>query len=71
LNFRFLPIKEPMTFSGLLSDFMTARVCVDEDLVSDNSSRLIFFCGLDGSSLSDRFLFFDGLLDGETLAGLS
>jgi len=62
---------EPMIFSGLLSDFLTAAVCVDVDLVSDNSSRLTFFCGLDGSSSSTRFLFFDGLLDGKTLAGPS
>jgi len=55
--------------SGSFSDFLTATVCVY--LVSDNSSRLIFFRGLDGSSSSPRFLVFDGLSDREKSAGLS
>lgn len=55
--------------SGSLSDFLTAGVCAD--LVSDDSSRLIFFRGLDGVSSSSGSLFFDRLLDDEALVGLS
>ena len=55
--------------SGSISDFLTAGVWAD--LVSDDSSRLVFFRGLDGFSSSALFLFFGGLLDDEALVGLS
>ncbi len=54
---------------GSLSDFLTAGVCAD--LVSDNSSRFIFFGGLDGFSSSAGFLFFDGSLNDEAPVGWS